>query len=110
MGCNVLINTHDGYYRQVDGLAMGSAPAPHLANGWLSSFDSLIKGDSSLYNRYMDDVLSIIEKNNIESKLNEINNLHPSLKFTIEIEVNSSMLWFAASIFVLFRYFHCIHM
>ena len=31
--CDVLMSTHDGYYQQVDGLAMGSPPAPHLANG-----------------------------------------------------------------------------
>ena len=28
-----IICSHDGFYRQVDGLAMGSAPAPHIANG-----------------------------------------------------------------------------
>ena len=33
---DVLMSTHDGYYQQVDGLAMGSPPAPHLANGWFS--------------------------------------------------------------------------
>ena len=37
--CNVLMSTHDGYYQQIDGLAMGSPPAPHLANGWMSQFD-----------------------------------------------------------------------
>ena len=30
--CNVIFNCHDGFYKQIDGLAMGSAPAPHLAN------------------------------------------------------------------------------
>ena len=34
--CNVLMQTHDGFYRQTDGLAMGSPPASFLANGWLS--------------------------------------------------------------------------
>ena len=31
--CDVVMSTHDGYYKQIDGLAMGSPPAPHLANG-----------------------------------------------------------------------------
>lgn len=31
--CNVIMLTHDGFYRQIDGLAMGSPPAPLLANG-----------------------------------------------------------------------------
>ena len=39
----------------------------------------------------MDDILSIIEKSEIDSKLNEINNLHPSLKFTIETESNGTL-------------------
>ena len=34
--CDVIMSTHDGFYKQIDGLALGSAPAPFLANGWLS--------------------------------------------------------------------------
>ena len=55
---NVLMLTCDEYYRQVDGLAMGSPPAPLLANGWLSKFDNAIGGEAKLYFRYMDDILS----------------------------------------------------
>ena len=55
--CDVLMSTHDGYYKQVDGLAMGSPPAPHLANGWMSQFDNTIKGETVLYARYMDDII-----------------------------------------------------
>ena len=55
--CNVLMSTHLGYFKQIDGLAMGSPPAPHFANGWLSQFDSVIKGDSQMFTRYMDDTL-----------------------------------------------------
>ena len=54
--CNVLMLTHDGYYKQLDGLAMGSPPAPMLANGWMSHFDSGIKDNAKLYFRYMDDI------------------------------------------------------
>ena len=70
---------------------MGSAPAPHLANGWLSQFDDQIKGNSSLYFRYMDDVICISKIDNIDMKLDEINTLHPSLKFTVEKEVNNCL-------------------
>ena len=58
--CDVIMSTHRGYFKQVDGLAMGSPPAPHLANGWLSQFDATIKGDSKLFTRYMDDILQDI--------------------------------------------------
>ena len=84
--CNVIFNCHDGFYKQIDGLAMGSAPAPHLANGWLSSYDKTIKGNSSLYTRYMDDIVCISKINEVDSKLAEINNIHPSLSFTVERE------------------------
>ena len=89
--CNVVLLTNDGFYRQVDGLAMGSPPAPQLANGWMSKFDERIKGNSTLYSRYMDDIIRDIKKNQIDSKLDEINNLHPSPKFTVEREKNSSI-------------------
>ena len=89
--CDVLMSTHDGYYKQVDGLAMGSPPAPHLANGWLSQFDNIIKGKARLYARYMDNILQDIKREEIEDKLSEINNLHSALKFTIEREVDGAI-------------------
>ena len=89
--CNVIMSTHDGYYKQIDGLAMGSPPAPHLANGWMSQFDHAIKNDSPLYARYMDDILYGIQSEEIQNRLNDINDLHPALKFTIEREKNDSI-------------------
>ena len=89
--CDVIFNTHDGFYRQIDGLAMGSAPAPHLANGWLSTFDKTIKGVSPLYTRYMDDIICINKRDEVDSKLVEINNIHPSLSFTVEIEKDGKL-------------------
>ncbi len=63
---------------------MGSPPAPHLANGWLSQFDDTIKGESKLYERYMDDVLCSVRKSEIDERLTIINGLHDNLKFTCE--------------------------
>ena len=84
--CNVVMKTHDGFYRQVDGLAMGSPPAPLIANAWLSRYDPLIRGDAKLYARYMDDILRSIKRAEVRQKLAEINRYHPALKFTIEEE------------------------
>ena len=39
----------------------------------------------------MDDILREIDRRNIDEKLNEINNIHPSLQFTIEREKYSSI-------------------
>ena len=92
--CDVVMSTHDGYYKQVDGLAMGSPPAPLLANGWMSQFDKMIRGNAELFARYMDDIICNITQHNIEKKLIKINNIHPNLKFTIETEDNNSSIPF----------------
>ena len=83
---NVILSTHDGLYRQIDGLAMGSQPAPPLANIWLSKFEPDIKDDAKIFERYMDDILRTIKAEMIETKLHAINGLHPNLKLTIEVE------------------------
>ena len=54
----------------------------------MAAFDQSIKGDSTFYKRYMDDIIRVIKKNNIESTLERINNLHPKLVFKKETENN----------------------
>lgn len=76
------MQTHYGFYRQVNGLAMGSPPAPLLANGWLREYDPEIKGTAKLYFRYMDDIVREVQGCLKKKKLAEINSLHPNLKFT----------------------------
>ena len=82
----VVVSTHDGLYRQIDGLAMGSQPAPPFANIWLSKLEPDIKDDAKIFERYMDDILRTIKSEMIETKLHAINGLHPNLRFTIEVE------------------------
>ena len=79
--CDVLA-IHDGLYKQVDGLAMGSPPAPHLANGWMSQFDSTLQGTSLLYTRYMDDIFTENDKDLTSSRLSDANSLHSKQEFT----------------------------
>ena len=83
---NVVMSTHSGTYRQIDGLAMGSPPAPPLSNIWLSQFEPQIRDDAKLFDRYMDDIVRTIHRRLIIKKLNRINKLHPKLKFTLETE------------------------
>ena len=89
--CNVLMQTRDGFYRQTDGLAMGSPPAPLLTNGWLNKYDPLIQDSAKLYSRYMDDIIRSIKVREIETKLKEINSLHLQLRFTMEREKEGSI-------------------
>ena len=85
------MSTHDGFYQQIDGLAMGSPPAPHQANGWMSQFDKTIQAGSKMYSRYMDDVLRDMKTADIDDMLARINNLHPNLAFTIERECQGKL-------------------
>ena len=81
---NALMWTPDGYYRQTDGLAMGSQPAGPLANIWLAQFEPSVRDDAKIFKRYVDDVIRSIRKDGVDAKLTEINSLHPNLKFTVE--------------------------
>ena len=91
--CDVIMLTHDGHYKQVDGLAMGSPPAPHLANGWLSQFDDVIRKDPKLFSRYyMDDIVREMNTAQNNNKFVEINKLDENLKFTMEREEDHSLV------------------
>ena len=83
---DVVMLTHDGYYRQKDGLSMGGKPAPPLANIWLAKFEPDIRDNAKLFERYMDDIIREIKVQEIHAKLEAINRLHPMLKFTMEKE------------------------
>ena len=88
---NVIMSSNDGLFRQIDGLAMGSPPAPMLANAWMSTFDTTVSNNATLYTRYMDDILRDINKNDIDQKLEELNSLHPLQSFTVERETNGTI-------------------
>ena len=58
---NVLMQTHDGTCKQIDGLAMGSPPAPPLSNIWLSKYEPNIEDDAKLFELDMDDIVRTIK-------------------------------------------------
>ena len=89
--CDVVFASHDGVYVQKDGLAMGSPPAPHLANGWMSQFDQTIKDKSSLYERYMDDIVCNVRIDEVDDRLDLINSLHRNLSFTFELQKEGNL-------------------
>ena len=88
---DVLILTNDGYYRQVDGVAMGSAVGPLLANIFLSKFESELSSFSKLYFRYVDDIIRTIRKGGKNYLLDFVNTMHENLKFTVEEPVNNKI-------------------
>ena len=74
---NVLIQTHDGTYKQIDGLVMGSPPESPLSNIWLLKYGPNIRDNAKLFEHYMDDLVRTIKFDFIQHKLVEINLLHP---------------------------------
>ena len=85
------------YFRQIDGVTMGSPLGPTIANFCLAYFEEkLVKDKSSntpsppsspsLYLRYVDDIFCVFRSDSSHKLfLSKLNNLHPQLKFTSEI-------------------------
>ena len=81
------------YYKQKRGLAMGNRIAPILAIVFMNKIESIaINPKPILYLRYIDDIL-LITKN--EEEINHyydaINNMHNSIRLTIEKPVHDSL-------------------
>ena len=61
--------------------------SPVLANMWLQQFENYFRNRNvKLFRRYVDDILCVVKKNELETIMTEINSLHRSLKFTCEEE------------------------
>ena len=78
-------------YNQVDGVTMGSALAPNLANifmgfhekGWIRNYN---------YKRYVDDISAVFEtKDHTASFYSYINKQHSNIKFTMKTEKNGKL-------------------
>ena len=93
---NVQFLFNGEYYRQVDGVAMGSPLGPLLADIFMSKLEngplkSLIE-NFDLYKRYVDDILIVCNNSlNIDNILSLFNRCHGSIKFTMERESNDSL-------------------
>lgn len=81
------------YYKQTSGTSMGSKLAPYLSNIFMSHFEENLKGNYSLFPRiwlrYVDDIVAIVKKENLQTIFEHINNIHQSVKFTMELEENN---------------------
>ena len=81
----------DFMYQQRDGVAMGSPLGPVMADIFVGYHESLIPADQwpSLYCRFVDDCFSYChDVEESDRFLETLNNLHPSLKFTRELETD----------------------
>ena len=79
------------YYDQIDGVAMGSPLGPVLANIFMCHFEEKWVfnsiGRPSIWFRYVDDTFTLFDsKGNALHFLQNLNNCHVNIKFTIEFE------------------------
>ena len=83
--------TFDGkIYVQTDGVCMGSPLGPVLANAFMVHLEETIVpqlGDKmKTWRRYVDDTFTVVEKGTIDEIISVLNNFHPNIKFTHEME------------------------
>ncbi len=82
----------DDFYEQTNGAAMGSPLSPVLANIFMEHFEQNALANSALvpklWKRYVDDIFAVWShgKEHLNKFLSYHNNIHPSIKFTIEQE------------------------
>ena len=90
----------DKYYRQTQGIAMGSRVAPPLAIVFMGSLEALIlsqpREQPDMFVRYVDDVFGIWThgESSLTSYLTYLNSVHPNIKFTMERSDVTGMLPF----------------
>ena len=73
---------------------MGNPLSPIVANFWLWMVENKIKSKPWFprhWYRYMDDIFAIIPKTETEFILEKLNNIHPNIKFTQEIEKDNRL-------------------
>ena len=97
-GKNAFFLFNNQYFKQTDGVAMGSPLGPHLANAFLCHFESKWFEDCPTefkplyYRRYVDDIFVLFkDAGHVEKFQNYMNSLHPSLSFTSEKEKEDTL-------------------
>ncbi|MEM7163798.1 MAG: reverse transcriptase domain-containing protein, partial [Bacteroidota bacterium] len=82
-------------YEQIDGVAMGSPLGPLLANVFMCHLEQRLEDNSTFpkfYKRYVDDTVAIVkDESAARAFLNELNNVHDSISFTMELQKNDKL-------------------
>ena len=82
-------------YEQREGAAMGSPVSAVIANLYMESFEEQAIASSShkpkIWKRYVDDAFAILDRENVDSFLQHLNNQQPSIRFTMETESDSKL-------------------
>ena len=92
---NQLFQFNGELYEQTDGVAMGSPLGPLLANVFMCQIEDQLEQSNmipSFYRRYVDDTLVTMPNTEAATDfLRVLNDAHPSLSFTMELENEDSI-------------------
>ena len=88
--------TFDGkVYQQTDGVCMGSPLGPVLANVFMVHLEETIaptlQDAMPEWRRYVDDTFTVVKKGRLDDIITTLNNFHPNISFTHEIEEEGKM-------------------
>ena len=79
---------------QIDGVTMGSPLGPILANIFMVELEKIIipklEREVKLWRRFVDDTICFAKMDSLNYILLTINSFHKNIKFTMEIEQNST--------------------
>ena len=90
------------YYRLDDGLPMGSPASPCIANLFMIKFEKTALESfpvpPKLWRRYVDDVFSIVRRDQVNNLLQHLNAQHPNITFTTEMEKDHKLPFMDVSV------------
>ncbi|XP_068684490.1 uncharacterized protein [Montipora foliosa] len=107
---NQLFQFEGNLYEQVDGVAMGSPLGPLMANAFMCNIEKQLETENKMpafYKRYVDDTLSAMP--DVEAAidfLTTLNNSHPSIDFTMELEENGRLPFLGMNLSSTWKTFH----
>ena len=94
------------YYKQKDGVAMGSPLGPALANAFLAHYETLWLEECPLsfapifFARYVDDIFVLLRSGDHITRLAEyLSSRHPNIRFTYELENNNTLPFLDVNVF-----------
>lgn len=92
---NSFFNFNGQFYKQVFGLGMGNCLSPVCADIIMSELQKTcinqLPFELPFFKRYVDDIITCVPFDQIDTLLNTFNSFHSKLQFTIERESNNSI-------------------
>ena len=91
-------------YQQVDGLAIGASTSGFAAEIYMyqlekKALDSFVR-PPTVWKRYVDDTFAKLETRDVDDFLTHLNNQHPRIQFTTEIQTNSRIAFLDTEVIV----------